>query len=286
MSYYGVRYAEDATIESLMTTYFTSSTYVHEFIENNGMPDVVEIRKIFETKLEAKRWEDRVISKCKLYKLPNWLNKGNNNGLKDVVMTDEIKRRISDRKLSNSAKREKRIWIKRGNETLLINASESIPDGWSQGRIKTDAILAHIELLNDPNRMSDEQKKQKAQRTSDSNKGKKKPDGFGDKISKANTGKERIWARGECNPSKRADVREKISKSWENREHIVWFYRIDTLEKMWIYKKDLHTVDTTLWKRGKLTTGKWFNDGIKNIWVKNEDIENTSLYIGKLKNEN
>lgn len=284
ISYYGVRYAEDATLDSLFTTYFTSSKYVHEFIEKNGNPDIIEIRQTFDTKLEAKQWEERVINKGKLYKSEKWLNKGNNGSFKNVVMSDEIKNSISKTKREKSLKRPKRIWIKRENDTMLIDATDSIPEGWVKGRIKTEAVLAHIDFLNKPDRLTEEQKKEKAQKHSEKTKGKKKPVGFGDKISKANTGKEKIWARGDANPAKRDDVREKISKSWENREPILWFYNPVTLEKMWVYKKDLHTVNTIIWKRGKLPTGKWFNDGVKNIWVKNDDISSsTNLYRGKVK---
>jgi hypothetical protein len=93
--YYGVRYKEGVTLESLGTTYFSSSTYVLKFIEEYGLPDIIEIRKVFETKQEAKSWETKVLSKLKVPNNIKYLNKSNNNCFKNTVMNEEIKQKIS-----------------------------------------------------------------------------------------------------------------------------------------------------------------------------------------------
>lgn len=51
--YYGVRYAKDCDPTDLWKTYFTSSKRVAEFRATNGEPDVIEVRKTFDSPVEA-----------------------------------------------------------------------------------------------------------------------------------------------------------------------------------------------------------------------------------------
>ena len=74
-------------------------------------------------------------------------------------------------------------------------------------------------------------------------KGKKKPDGFGERLSKATKGKPKLWARGDGNPSKRADVKEKISKAWENRETGKWFYHPLTMGNYMLRNPSMTTMN-------------------------------------------
>jgi hypothetical protein len=53
--YYGVRYGSKCNPNEFWKTYFTSSKHVHEFVLNNGDPDVIQIRKIFNDVNSARR---------------------------------------------------------------------------------------------------------------------------------------------------------------------------------------------------------------------------------------
>jgi hypothetical protein len=48
-----------------MITYETSSKYVKEFISKYGNPDIVQIRKVFANKDEARKWEHKVLRRMK-----------------------------------------------------------------------------------------------------------------------------------------------------------------------------------------------------------------------------
>ena len=78
--YYGARWSHYAKPEDLWTTYFTSSKYVKEFRKLYSEPDVIEIRKIFETKEKCRLWEEHVIRKLNIVRDEKWLNKGNCRG--------------------------------------------------------------------------------------------------------------------------------------------------------------------------------------------------------------
>lgn len=72
--YYGVRYANDCSPEDFWIKYFTSSKTVHYYREIHGEPDIIEIRKIFNTKEQAIIWEHRVLKKLKVIKNDRWIN--------------------------------------------------------------------------------------------------------------------------------------------------------------------------------------------------------------------
>lgn len=81
--YYGVRtalrhkclYESGAHPNDLWKTYFTSSPVVEQFIEENGDPDVIQIRKTFKTKDEALTWESKVLKRMMVKQNDKWLNK-------------------------------------------------------------------------------------------------------------------------------------------------------------------------------------------------------------------
>lgn len=77
--YYGVRYSKYADPSDLWITYKTSSKYVKEMADTAGPPDIVQVRKIFETKESAIKWESKVLRRMKVVANPNFLNKWDNN---------------------------------------------------------------------------------------------------------------------------------------------------------------------------------------------------------------
>lgn len=76
--YYGVRYAQNCHPSDLWVTYFTSSKHVKKFREEYGEPNIREIRKIFETELQARNWEHKVIVRLDLVNDSRYLNKSDN----------------------------------------------------------------------------------------------------------------------------------------------------------------------------------------------------------------
>jgi hypothetical protein len=293
LSYYGVRYKENEYTSALMTTYFTSSSYVRATIEKHGLPDLVEIRKTFDTKLAAKKWEERVISKGKLYKSPLWLNKGNNNAFRDVVMDSDIRAKISENKRKAHEKtvatKGKRKMYNNGTESKLYYESDVIPDGWVLGIIKSQKQIDHSKKLHEYNKnMPPEVRAERSRRQSEATRGKKKPDGFGAKVSKASRGKSKPWQAGDKNVSKREDVKEKISKSWENRELGVWYTNKETNTTIYAKKSEYSYEDLEKngFIRSKPPKGKWFNDGSTDIWVRDDSVIDTSnLISGRIKIE-
>jgi len=78
--YYGVRYAEGCAPSDLWVKYFTSSKIVAKFRESFGEPDVIQIRKIFESKEKAAIWESKFLVKVNAASSEKWLNRNNNDG--------------------------------------------------------------------------------------------------------------------------------------------------------------------------------------------------------------
>lgn len=76
--YYGVRFSKNSNPNDLWVNYFTSSKYVKKFREENGEPDIIQVRKIFESSEKARKWESKVIKKVNAVKSNYWLNKTDN----------------------------------------------------------------------------------------------------------------------------------------------------------------------------------------------------------------
>lgn len=73
--YYGVRYAKMCHPHDFWISYFTSSKRVKEFVDVHGAPDVIQIRKIFNSAEQAQRWENKVIIKMNMIKDEKFLNR-------------------------------------------------------------------------------------------------------------------------------------------------------------------------------------------------------------------
>lgn len=91
--YYGVRFAEGCSPSDLWTVYFTSSKKVEQARLELGEPDVIKVRKIFQTDISAKLWEDRVLASIPKHKREFWLNQ-TFSSFRGMVFTDEIRRKI------------------------------------------------------------------------------------------------------------------------------------------------------------------------------------------------
>ena len=77
--YYGVRFSKNCHPNDLWKKYFTSSEYVKDFRKTYGEPDIIEVRKIFDTNEKARNWEAKVIQRMNIVESENWLNRSNNS---------------------------------------------------------------------------------------------------------------------------------------------------------------------------------------------------------------
>ena len=78
MWYYGVRYGRGCSPEDLWVTYFTSSMYVEQARHTLGEPDVVQVRKTFNSAKQARHWEDKVLTRMHVVRDVKFLNKSDN----------------------------------------------------------------------------------------------------------------------------------------------------------------------------------------------------------------
>lgn len=76
--YYGVRYARGCNVGELWKTYFTSSKHVSSFCQENGAPNVIQIRKTFDDIDSARKWENKVLKRMNVVNRANFLNKTDN----------------------------------------------------------------------------------------------------------------------------------------------------------------------------------------------------------------
>lgn len=94
--YYGVRYAKNCSPEDFWTKYFTSSPAVSAMRLKHGDPDIIEIRKTFSTREQARQWETRVLTRMKVVIREDFLNKNDAPAppINNRVMTAETKEKI------------------------------------------------------------------------------------------------------------------------------------------------------------------------------------------------
>lgn len=79
--YYGVKFRKGQDESCLMTSYFTSSKLVRAFIETHGLPDVVQVRRRFESREAAVNWESGVLRRLDVIHNDRWLNRSNNRAM-------------------------------------------------------------------------------------------------------------------------------------------------------------------------------------------------------------
>ena len=91
----GVRYKQGCHPDDLWSKYFTSSVHVDIQRWLYGEPDVIEVRRIFQTKDEARDWEIKVLKRMKVVKSKQWLNKTDRKGFYCTNHSEETKQKIS-----------------------------------------------------------------------------------------------------------------------------------------------------------------------------------------------
>lgn len=80
--YYGARWRKGCNPTDLWVTYFSSCKKVHKLIKEYGVDSFTyKIRKVFETKEQARLWEQKVLRRLKVKKSLIWLNTSLGTGL-------------------------------------------------------------------------------------------------------------------------------------------------------------------------------------------------------------
>jgi hypothetical protein len=92
--YYGAQWNKKSNPNDLMTKYFTSSKIVKHYIQTYGLPDIIKIRKIFDTAEKCKHWESAVLDHFLGDK--RFLNIYNNLGKNQFNSTGKVTVRDSD----------------------------------------------------------------------------------------------------------------------------------------------------------------------------------------------
>ena len=104
--YYGVRYAVDCNPTDLWQKYFTSSTKVKQLRKVLGEPDIIQVRKTFNTREQARTWETKVLKKMKVMLREDFLNEHDNPSppINDRIMTQETKDKMFFGKSNRNSK--------------------------------------------------------------------------------------------------------------------------------------------------------------------------------------
>ena len=94
--YYGVRYAKNCSPDDFWIKYFTSSPSVSAMRLLYGEPDIIQIRKTFLTKEDARIWENRVLKRMKVVIREDFLNKNDAPAppINNRIMSEETKNKI------------------------------------------------------------------------------------------------------------------------------------------------------------------------------------------------
>ena len=76
--YYGVRYANGCEGSELWESYFTSSKHVKDYVESNGNPDIIKVRKTFDDADLARKHETKVLRRIDAKNRSDFLNQTDN----------------------------------------------------------------------------------------------------------------------------------------------------------------------------------------------------------------
>ncbi len=244
--YYGVRYAKGCNPDDLWKKYFTSSSYVSQLREDMGEPDIIKIRKTFDSAEKACLWEQKVLKKLKVWENQKWINKGYHGlyhkadgstskliskNTRLAMDNDKLKKHLSKKAKQRGiakvcclvCKKEidianfkrhldshngiKVFYITNGICQKRITDESQIPKGWKKGRLPLP--------------------KEMGKKISKANKGKKRPN-----ISKANKG--RKFTDEHKNKISNIASKRKLITNGNQRK---WLHECDVLPKDWWYVK-------------------------------------------------
>lgn len=153
VNYYGVRYAKGCHPSDLFVTYFTSSKYVANYIEENGPPDVIEVRKMFisdEGIRLAILWENRVLKRLGVVGRSDYLNM--RDGKAVDISDPRVKAKMleavrSDEHRSLVSKNSKRNWK---NEDYRQRMVAFIREVQKRPEVKKQKSINSKKAMNEP----------------------------------------------------------------------------------------------------------------------------------------
>jgi len=96
--YYGVEFKKTAHPDNLWKTYFTSSGIVKYARAFWGEPDVIEVRRTFDSKEKALDWEDKVLVRIKAIGSKRWLNQNSSGKNFHIFWYGKSRKGIGGRK--------------------------------------------------------------------------------------------------------------------------------------------------------------------------------------------
>ena len=130
--YYGVRYAKNSSPDDFWIKYFTSSPSVSAMRLIFGEPDIKQIRKIFSTRDQARRWETRVLKRMKLVIREDFLNKNDSPAppINNRIMTAETKEKIgsSNKGKPKSEEHKQKIREARAKQDMSSRKGFKMPE--------------------------------------------------------------------------------------------------------------------------------------------------------------
>ena len=139
--YYGVRYKAGCSPDDFWVKYFTSSKRVHSLRKELGEPDVIQIRKVFESADNAISWELKVLRRMKVLLKEEWINANVAGAYK--LTQDIIDRRTAKAKATKAK-----------NKQVPWNKGKTGFDWGTKGRAKSEAAkLAMRKPKGDSSRM-------------------------------------------------------------------------------------------------------------------------------------
>jgi len=111
--YYGIRISKNADPSQLWISYFSSSKIIKKMIEDEGKEVFsYQVRRVFETREGALRWETKFLTKIKAKDNPLWLNRHNGgkkftfSGQHSAETKQAISQKLKGRKFTTEHKRK------------------------------------------------------------------------------------------------------------------------------------------------------------------------------------
>lgn len=137
--YYGLRYGVNCNPDELWKTYFTSSKHVKKFREKYGDPDIIQVRKTFNSKYKACLWEHKVLRRIKAKDRIDFLNQTDNIAISSEASKRGVK---TQRKMDvhpNKGKKRPHLSalnkLKVGNLNHMWNIGEKHPHYGKRGEL-------------------------------------------------------------------------------------------------------------------------------------------------------
>jgi hypothetical protein len=125
--YYGVRFAKACHPNDLWTSYFTSSKRVRQYVQEHGNPDIILIRRVFDSVKKARTWEHVVLKRLNAVKRSDSLNQTDNFAICPYACGRSLRGKTYEEAYGEQKGQELR------NKRSLCNKNKKrLPNGHSQ----------------------------------------------------------------------------------------------------------------------------------------------------------